>query len=225
LVAVLRRGQLQPFEAKPDNSVFCAQRAWSQKAEEGSFRSVEDAFQVEVDAILSGRGTVSNHRVITAYLSIWQIRAQFALNPPDDLLLQEVGEGSGDLTKAEEEIIERKGALFSRGPLVPGRLAAGLSAIRDHDANMVRIGEVRWGVLRGAGSPVGILCPDTPCESLWIPVNRHTVLVVGCADQPLRDATVRDLNESALKQANSWIVGHPEDVARIAFSDVNLWAP
>jgi hypothetical protein len=52
LVSVLRRGQSKPFPAKPENQIFCAQRAWDETLERGLLAKVEHAFHTTVASTL-----------------------------------------------------------------------------------------------------------------------------------------------------------------------------
>jgi hypothetical protein len=71
----------------PDNAVFCTKRVWDEHLEHGLFEQVERAFQSEVVSIVA-RGTVVDHQAVTAYASIWQIRAQLADTPLEDVVLR-----------------------------------------------------------------------------------------------------------------------------------------
>jgi hypothetical protein len=204
----LRRPDAKPIQVRPEAPLFCARRVWTQKAESRIFKEVEDGFQREVISIISS-GTVVDHRAITAYLSIWHIRAQLALNPPEDFVLNGVSEPP--LTKDAEEALESAGIGFARGDTIPGRLAAELDAMMQHDFNLKGIGDVYWGVLRGPQTS-GLLCPDNPARSRWIPLTRGIVLAAGYSDQALPIEAADHLNRSAFKQAHSWVFGHPKDI-------------
>jgi len=126
-VAVLLRGQSKPFLTKPDNDVFCVKRVWGENLERGHFRKVEGSFHETVKSALN-TGSITNHQSVTAYVTIWQIRAQFAECPPDDVMLQGMDSSPlSDLTRDEEEIVEKRvihccGALLSRDGIVRSSL-------------------------------------------------------------------------------------------------------
>jgi hypothetical protein len=157
---------------------------------------VELAFQHEVASILE-RATVTDHRAITAYASIWEIRAQFACRPPEDVVLR--GISSGPLTKDQEEIIEGKWGAFSRRGSLPGRFAASIEATREHDFNMTRLGSVRWGVLRTSDCP-GFVCPGSPAGELYIPLpprtQQHRMVVSRRLRRPIRRRWIRQRRQT-----------------------------
>lgn len=206
-VAVLRRGE-PLFKTKPRNAIFCAQRAWSQKLEVSLFRKTEDAFHAVVRAVLSG-APVPDHDAVTAYVDIWQQRSQFAKEPPKDVTLN--GISSSDLDKEQEETLESRGYAFARGNIVPGRIAAHITAVRNHHMTMHALAGTRWGVVVASGESY-FLCPDDPQRQLYIPISRRVALVARYKDQELPPNTVHELNREAWRGAR-YLFGHPDDVA------------
>lgn len=218
-VGVLRRPQTKPFNVAPTNAVFCAQRVWSQKAEASIFKSVEDAFQREVERAIF-LGTVHDHTAVSAYFSIWSIRSRLSSEPPEDWTLNGVGEDS--FTKDEEERLEKRGFIFMRGATLPSRLVAQIGIMPEHDHKMKAMRDVRWGVLRGPDA-LGLLCPDHPGLS-WIPVNRHIILAARRSDHDLPIEAVNFLNQSAFDTAKSLVFGHPDDLRAFLKRKANPWA-
>ncbi|HTQ08782.1 MAG TPA: hypothetical protein VMI31_01800 [Fimbriimonadaceae bacterium] len=211
-VAVLRHGQSAPFLATAENDVFCAKRVWGQNLEEGLFDKIERAFHAAVESILA-TGSVVDHRAVTAYLSIWRIRAQLAEQPPADTVLR--GIKGSSLSKDEEEILEKKGYAYARpGGTMPGRFGAFIDAHRRHDMTMSRIEGVRWGVLH-AKECEGLVCSDRPGNELYLPIAPRVVLVAGYRDLDIGAVSVDDLNDSSHRQARDFVFGHPNDVAAL----------
>jgi hypothetical protein len=208
-VAIVRPGTRTAFLGASDNPIFCAKRVWDQHLEHSLFRQVEHAFQNEVASILD-RATVVSHQAVTAYASIWQIRAQLAGQPPEDVVLN--GIPSEHLTKDQEEILEKKHGAFTRGGSLPGRFVAFFDATRGHDINMAKLGDVRWAVLRATARP-GFVCPGSPAGELYVPVTPTLALIAGYRDREVAPATVDDLNLSLLAKPPRMIFGHPADIA------------
>jgi hypothetical protein len=129
---------------------------WSQQLERGIFLHAENAFHEVVKSVASGRG-IANHDAVTEYFLVWQIRANLAKRPPEDLALNGVSE-STPLTRNDEEVLEKKGFAFLRGNVVPGRLNAWFHARRDLDYSMSNLAGTRWGIVR-ARDGVGFVCP------------------------------------------------------------------
>lgn len=215
---MLRRPGVTPIEVAPSNTLFCARRVWSHKAESRIFKSIEDDFHRELKRALL-LGTVLEHRHVTAYFSIWQIRAKFASNPPNDIVLNGIDENQ--LTQDQEETLEKKGIMYARGSTIPGRFAAEVDLMTHHDRNLQTLHGSRWGLLR-APTTTGLLCPDRP-TTRWIPVTRHAVLVAGYRDQLMTDETVEELNKSAFDEASAFVFGHPKDVTNFLGRNPDPW--
>lgn len=209
-VAVLRRGEAS-FTTKPHNAIFCAQRAWSQKLEVSLFRKTEDAFHAVVRAVLSG-APVPDHDAVTAYLAIWQQRSRFAKEPPKDITLN--GVNSSDLDKEQEETLESRGYGFARGNVVPGRIAAHVTAVRDYHMTMHALAGTQWGVVVASGNSF-FLCPDDPQGELYVPISPRFALLAGYKDQELPASTVFKFNREAERRA-IYLFGHPEDISAFA---------
>ncbi len=222
-VAVLRRGQTKPFCTKPDNDIFCVKRAWGEHLERGLFLEVEGSFHEVVKSALT-TGSVTNHQSVTKYITIWQIRAQFAERPPDDVVLQGIESSPlSGWTKDEEEILEKKRCTFLRGATVSGRLSAFMPAVRDFHFTMSQLKNIRWGVLRTKDCP-GFICPDRPAYELYVPIARTVALVAGYVDQEVDSVTVDDPisqhkskpgASSSVTQSTSarlWLAGRRQEV-------------
>ena len=164
-----------------------------------------------MDSILS-LGTVLNHRAVSAYFAVWDIRAAFAANPPADMVLNGIEPAS--LTKDQEEILEKKGVAFLRGNGIPGRLASSPGGIFRFDAAMEKLRDVRWSVLRRVDGP-GFVCPDRAVD-LFMPISPDSALLVikgGVRDQDVGPATVNDANRQVWEQACEYVFGLSRDIA------------
>lgn len=211
LVHVVRAGTVKAFPATPDNPVFCVKRVWDEHLEHGLFRQVEGAFQNALASVLE-QATVVDHGAITAYASIWQIRATLGERRLEDVVLH--GVPREQLTKDQEEIIEKKHGAFTRDGSLPSRFAAFLDATRGHNFNMAQLASIRWGVLRTREGP-GFVCPGSPARELYIPVTPALALIAGYRDREVSRADIDHLNGPLRSSASGLIFGHPTDVAAV----------
>src|SRR5580692_2878660 len=65
--------------AKPVDTLFCARRAWDQRAETGYMKGIEDEFQVLADALIAGQASISSaaeRTVICQFFALWHMRAR-----------------------------------------------------------------------------------------------------------------------------------------------------
>ncbi len=206
-VFVRRRGATS-FLTGADNNIFCAKRVWDQGSEANFFRDIEDRFQDEVDYVVANN-KVNRHAAITAYVSIWQIRAELAEEPPEDVALNGL-DTAPYLTKAEEELIEQKHGAYARGNVVPGRLSAWIKIRRDYDMAMAKLRDLRWGVLQ-APPTRRFICPDRPAHVMYIPVTPTLALAGRLPDVVLSEEHVDQLNRESFGQARVFVFGHPDD--------------
>lgn len=211
LVGVLERSKMKPSSPiGPAAAIFCAKRVWGEHLEHGALLSdIEARFLTEVETCIS-RGTVTSHKAITEYLSMWQVRAQLNAAPPPDVALQGIS-GSG-LTKDQEERLEKKGIGFARvGGVIPGRNSSYMIALRQHDLTMARYGDLLWGVIRVAG-PIRFICSDCPGGQAYIPITPDLALVANLLDQIAGDTTIRQWNRESYEHCTRFVFGRPDDI-------------
>lgn len=220
LVSVRLKKQEKTIDVDSRNDLFCTRRTWAQRLEHlrgpngavypGFFTQIEHRFLDECDRIKHS-GRITSHRAISEYLSIWQMRAQYAHQSREDTRLS--GISGSNLTKIQEERLEAKGVSFVRDDgTVPSRLTLGMLAIRDFDMSMHRIGDMTWGIIRVLGNN-GFLCPDTPANIACIPIDRSMMLCGWRRDMVIGDAMCHAVNHSFLKQSIDFVFGHPMDMA------------
>ena len=69
---------------KPDHDIFCAKRAWDQRAERGYMKEIEDEFQSVaskvIDGVVSKIGEVEKDAVDHFY-ALWHMRARHRTLP------------------------------------------------------------------------------------------------------------------------------------------------
>lgn len=219
LVGILERSKVKPSSPiGPAAAIFCAKRVWSEHLEHGVLLAkIEADFLTEVETCISA-GTVTSHKAITEYLSMWQIRAQLNAEPPPDVVLR--GISGSDLTRDQEELLEKRGYVFARtGGVVPGRNTSYMMALRQHDITMTSLGELSWGVIRAVG-PTRFICPDRPDGQAYIPITPGLALVAGLQDEAAADATVRQWNREAYEHCARLVFGHPDDIDVFAAQDL-----
>jgi hypothetical protein len=212
-VAVKRHDRADMFLAQPRGDTFVAMRAWSQRLEHGLFRKVEDDFQAAIDTALNG-GPV-DHATVTNYLIIWAIRDHFNCLGRDSVQL--LGVAGDTLTKDQEEILDKKGAMFVRSNgQVPAHLSLDLRAWQLFDSNREMLAGARWRV---GTTPAGmaLACPDAFCSGGLgvLPINRTTALLAVTEPGPpdvMTSDLVHHINSLVLDDARTLVFAHPTDL-------------
>jgi hypothetical protein len=77
-VCVLEVARNRPRKARPNDSIFCARRAWPHHADVGYMKKFEDAFQQLASGII--RGTISQiddagAKIVRDFYVLWYMRA------------------------------------------------------------------------------------------------------------------------------------------------------
>ncbi len=89
-------GKILPV--KPSDKLFCARRAWDQRAESGYMKTIEDAFQVLVNRIILDPISITfspkEKMLISRFYALWVLRYNHSRNPEKDEKLFDSGGGA-----------------------------------------------------------------------------------------------------------------------------------
>lgn len=183
--------------AKPDNAIFCARRAWDERAETGYMKRTEDDFQRTVGPIVDGKAqTLASElkAAIDRMYALWYMRSRHR-----DLESQEIqlnGIAGYDLTKEQEENLEKNGYMFARkGGRMPARQLNGveLQLRIDNYALALAASVTRWGVISAQSGE--FIVPDVPSHGI-IPLTPRLALVNSAPDGMIIERNVAEINRS-----------------------------
>jgi hypothetical protein len=122
----LRRERI--IRVKPRNAIFCASRAWDERTETGFMKRIEDEFQQIIGPIIEGKaGSIEpeQKRVVDRFYALWHMRARFRHLQTQEVQLK--GPIGSELTKEQEENLEKNGYIFARtGGKMPARHLNGI---------------------------------------------------------------------------------------------------
>ncbi len=112
----------------PGHNLFCAKRAWDQRAEAGYMKAIEDEFQTLAEEVIGGNGRIDEEksRIVSRFFALWcfRFRARHS-STPDHPVEGIVGER---LTRDEEEMLEANHVGFFRSDqTMPGRAVCGIA--------------------------------------------------------------------------------------------------
>jgi hypothetical protein len=62
--------------------IFCARRAWDERAEKGYMHDIEDAFHAELVRVQIGGSGARDHNAISRYHLLWALRHRYATATP-----------------------------------------------------------------------------------------------------------------------------------------------
>jgi hypothetical protein len=188
----LIRGKVR--RAKSTDPLFCAVRAWDQRAEAGYMKEIEDRFQILADAVIGGQGAITaaeDREVIERFFALWYMRARFHELPEQEVKLNGI---KGDrLTKEQEETLEAKGYMFARsGGLMPARQLNGMWLQSQIDGYARDLASVeRWGVIQPQSGE--FIVTDTPLHMI-IPLTPGLAIVGNAPNGTILRGNLAELN-------------------------------
>ncbi|MFT0173931.1 hypothetical protein ACLKMY_33850 [Paraburkholderia mimosarum] len=205
VTVVLTRENRRISNVDAGSNLFCADRAWDQRAEAGYMARIEREFQFLATRVLAGdlHWWGLEHKSITLFYALWEQRAHYAANPAPSIKLAGILPGN-DLSKNEKEILESKHYLYTEDNGIPSRQFTGMHIQRHTDYRSAQLREVEWSICRTEATAGEFLVPDRP-TALCIPLS-PTVALLGNADIDRASAeTVRLFNVLAAAGSHQFI--------------------
>lgn len=193
------------IRAKPDNELFCACRAWDERAEVGYMKQIEDAFQAVVAPIIGKKigAIASEHKsIIDRMYALWYMRSRYR-----DLQEQEIPLNGivGDLlTKEQEENLEKNGYIFARkGGTMPARQLNGIQLQMriDDYARQLAAGVSRWGIISAQSGE--FIVTDVPLYTI-LPLSPHLALVASSPDGMITEQNLAEINRAAIAASQEY---------------------
>lgn len=178
-VSLFDRARNKERSAKPDDDIFCAKRAWDQRAEAGYMKSIEDAFQELADEVIAGKVTALDPEQkvkVDAFYALWKARAEHRNADTNPIRFKNVT--GYRWTKDLEEQFEKRGVSFIReGGTMPARILHGLRIQREIDAGLDTLAGAQWGIMRAQAGH--LIVPDHPGQHPVIPLTPTLCLCWG----------------------------------------------
>jgi hypothetical protein len=194
-VHVLRRSKV--IRAKPGNAIFCASRAWDERAEAGYMKSIEDLFQQIVSPIADGKAETirpEQKPAIDRMYALWYMRARYRELEAQEIQLN--GIAGDDLTKEQEENLEKNGYMFARkGGTMPARQLNGLELQYriDNFTRDMAVPTTRWGVIMAQSGE--FIVPDVPSHGI-IPITPRLAFVWSAPNGVILERNVAEINRA-----------------------------
>lgn len=190
----------------PEDQLFCAKRAWDQRAEQGFMKSIEDAFQSLAEAILDGRVTQIGHfekPVVNDFFALWNIRAHRRSQPIADQPINGIVALERELTKDQQELLEKHHIGFIRPDLmIPGRQLAGINIQMNLDMVRGQLADAQWGILRASEGE--FIVPDNFSNARIVPVTPTTCLFSQSNNDVVSRAEVAEINRLAVSSSTDY---------------------
>jgi hypothetical protein len=196
-VSVHRLHRAEVIRIKPNNPIFCGRRAWDEGTETRYMKRIEDDFQRIVDLIVEGKtqslSSESKVAIDRAY-ALWYMRARYRELETQEIQLN--GIVGNELTKEQEENLEKNGYIFARkNGKLPARQLNGIQLRMriDDYARTLATTVTRWGVITAQSGE--FIVPDVPSHGI-IPLTPCLALVNSASDGMIVERNVAEINRA-----------------------------
>lgn len=191
--------------AKSTDTIFCADRAWSDGAERGWMKKIEDDFQEVSQIILLNPLmplTAANYHVIREFYLLWHARAERRHLPIQYIKPNGVLGATISTTADDVEFLERGGIAVIR--------TDGSFAYRDFNTGdiVLRMGELEeeiahlpWGVIIAQDAQFCV--PDTPAHGV-IPISPSIALRINSRSGRITRSSVSNINRQMVNKATDY---------------------
>lgn len=205
LVNVFDKSISQLVQRKPDSAIFCAKRAWDQRAEKGYMNSIETAFFQVIDSI--NTPIINRHHdAITRYYHLWRLRGEARDNERKNVYFN--GVSGSSLTLDEQEILESKHALFiTEEDGMPSHLAKGMEIQVMLDKICHFMGPITWGLVtasRGEFLVADYYPIDNDGLQPFIPVSPQHAFFANVTDMHISVQQVRAFNRASVASSKNY---------------------
>ena len=202
-VELLRLGHEGVLRLTSDNPIFCATRAWDQRAESGYSRDIEVGYQSLADSILAGRTELaeSDHLTISRFWALWSLRAEARAKPAPPLQLAGVLEAR-EFTPAEQEALESKHVVFvENGSQVPSHMWVGLKIQLQIDR--IASPQIHWGIIHSPDAE--FIVPARVGAQGFVPLSPNFALLANHASGTITKDETSCLNKLLLSSAGDYV--------------------
>lgn len=186
------RNKIRPAGAR--DPMFCARRAWDQRAERGYMKQIEDSFQGLAERIVNaGERNIDEKEkhTVDLFYSLWSQRANKRHLPEQEIASSLTGYR---LSKEQEEKLEANFTSFIREDgRMPARMLNGIAIQVSLAADMSAYSpQLTWGVLISLDGE--FIVPDVPAAT-YIPLTPTTALAANTEGGVVTNDVVRKMNE------------------------------
>lgn len=193
------------FQASPRNKMFCVNRVWDQRAEQGFGKKIEDSYQSLVERVLvSGTRSLSNkdNEIISMFYALWCFRS--TIEKYDDAMSGNLeGITCKNLTAEEKLNLELKHAIYiEEGGVVPMHFKRGRSMQMAIDYFISRNSHLNWFI--SESRLLEFIVSDNPRGEFIIPFTPSLCFICMFNVPVLSSEEVSRLNMNAIMRSKSY---------------------
>lgn len=193
------------FPANPRNKMFCVNRVWDQRAEQGFGKKIEDSYQSVVERVLaSGSRSLSNreNEIISMFYALWCFRSN--IEQYDEAMSGNLVGITGEKLTAEQKLnLELKHTIYvEEGGLVPMHFKRGLTMQMAIDYFISRNPHLNWFIAESRF--LEFIVSDNPEGEFIIPFTPSLCFICMFYIPVLPLDEVRRLNMNAIMRSKSY---------------------
>jgi len=198
-VQVFLKTQQRQFPARSNNKLFCFERVWDQRAEQGFGKEIEDTFQELAEVLLDDQEFVipSLRQIdVTRFYSLWFVRSEIQRY---DQHLAQGKFAPSNLSQEQKLNIELQHQIYtdSVGD-VPTHMKRGRTMEMVIDQFAGAHSSLKWWVVT---FPIQVIVPDSPKDSFIIPLGPYVCLLAHFDVCELTISKAKEFNLNAISNS------------------------
>lgn len=199
-VQLVRLPKTDYITAKPEAKIFCAKRAWDQRAEHVFMKEIEDKYKTLAEQIISNN-TLSldseRQKVITDMFALWNLRFHWKGQPIEVQAIKNAIGVTAEYTKDQQEELEKNGiTAIGPGLSIPGRSLTGISIQMNVYSVREQMSDACWGILRSSSGQ--FLVPDQSSNSRMMPLTPYLSLFSQSENREINETELAEINAHAV---------------------------
>ncbi|WP_345870331.1 hypothetical protein [Shewanella algae] len=194
------------FKLKEDAKLFCARRAWDQRAEAIFMKNIEDKYQGLAEIILNNgliKLGVKEQAIITDMFALWNIRWHWNKQQVSDQKIEGAISVAREYSVDEQEELEANGITSIRPDLtIPGRSITGVSIQQNLYQVREQMRDAHWGILQSKAG--NFIVPDNTPTSRMLPLSPRICLFSQSENERISEGELAELNQVLLDGAEQY---------------------
>ncbi len=205
-VQLVKLNQSETITAKPDAKIFCAKRAWDERAEHIFMKEIEDKYKIVSDKVVSNTTMIlslSDQAIVTDMFGLWNIRALWKEQPVQDQKIKGALGVAVEYSKDDQEYLEKNGITAIRPDLkVSGRNLTGVSIQLNLFEVRKQMSNAHWGILK---STVGeFIVPDQMPNSRILPLTPTLCFFSQSENDNIDEIELKKINTQSIAGAKEY---------------------
>ena len=206
LVDVLRIENSKNFRVKPGNPLFCARRAWDQRAESSFMKPIEDVYQELAERVINDKVlqlSKADQTAITDMYALWNIRWSWSQKPIKNQRIDGAVRLECELSMDDQESLEKAG-ISAIGPdfAISGRSITGVKIQLNFFELRKNLQDAHWGILKSKKGE--FVVPDNSCSSYMLPVAPQICLFSPSENREISKTELAAINAQSIQDSTEY---------------------